>query len=149
LAKDRALIVREGDRRLGTVTVKPHGLALIERMASVGQDQRTIAKALGISAKTLLEARGRQPEVADALERGHARLADELTHILLRHARRGNVVAAIFLTKARLGWREGDAPDTRPNIVINLPDATTPEQYMRLINAAPCPAEPAGGNGTQ
>ena len=93
-----------------------------------------------------------QPEVDEAWESGIAGLADELTHILLQHARKGNVVAAIFLAKARLGWREGDAPEARANIVINLPDAATPEAYMRMVGAGPAlpadtPALPRPSDG--
>jgi hypothetical protein len=137
-AKDKRrlpLITRDGDRALGTVRVTPRGLALLERLGREGQDQRSLAKALGISAKTLLEARKRQPEVEEALDRGHAGLSDELTHLLLTLARKGNVVAAIFLAKARCGWREGDAPEARANIVIQLPDANSPEQYLKIIGA--------------
>lgn len=131
------LVGRAGGSPTGVVTIAPHGLALIERLAREGQDQRSIAKALGISAKTLLEARKRQPEAEEALDRGHAGLADELTHLLLNLARKGNVVAAIYLTKARCGWREGDAPEARANIIIQLPDANSPEQYMKIIGAGP------------
>lgn len=138
-----ALITREGDRRLGTVTITPRGRALMERMFAVGQDFRTVAKALGISGETLQQCRKRDPAVDEAWERGQAALSDELAHLLLQQARKGNVVAAIFLAKARCGWREGDAPEARANIVINLPDAATPEQYMRLINPEPAPAASA------
>lgn len=137
-----ALIARDGNRAQGTVSVAPAGLALLERMFAEGQDYRTVAKALGISGETLRQCRKRQPEVDEAWESGIARLADEITHLLLKHARKGNVVAAIFLAKARLGWREGDAPEARANIVINLPDAATPEAYMRMVGAAVLPGSP-------
>lgn len=75
----------------------------------------------------------------EAFERGLAALGDELTHLLLKSARNGNVVAAIYLTKARLGWREGDSPEARPNITINLPDSQTPEAYLRAIRVIETP----------
>jgi hypothetical protein len=118
---------------------------LLERLGREGQDQRSLAKALGISAKTLLEARKRQPEVEEALERGHAGLADELTHLLLKQARKGNVIAAIFLAKARCGWREGDMPEARANVVIQLPDASSPERYMKIIGAGAAIPSPRSG----
>jgi hypothetical protein len=121
--------------RGGVVSVTARGLEVIEAMAAEGHDQRTICRAIGTSFVTFKKLRDSTAAVGEALERGHARLADELTHILLGHARRGNVVAAIFLAKARLGWREGDPPPTQPSVVINLPDATTPDQYMRMISA--------------
>ena len=117
--------------------VTPAGLAVIEAMATEGNDQRTIARALGIDKKTLTDLRDRDPAVAEAWERGHAALADELTHILLTHARNGNLVAAIFLTKARLGWRDQGPADGGPSqavqVNINLPEPKSREEYMRAI----------------
>ena len=72
------------------VTVTPAGLALIEAMAAEGNDQRNTAKALGIGRTTLTDIRYRDPEVTEAWESGHAALADELTHLLLSQARKGN-----------------------------------------------------------
>jgi hypothetical protein len=133
MSNNTALITRDGEHRTAQITVAAAGLDVIERMAAEGQDFRTIAKTLGCSGKSLQECRKRQLEVADAFERGQAALADELTHYLLRAARKGNIVAAIYLTKARLGWREGDTQESRPNIIINLPDSQTPEAYLRAI----------------
>jgi hypothetical protein len=137
-----ALITRTGRGKTAPITVTPAGLAVIEEMAALGNDQRTIAKRLGMDRKTMTDMRRRIPEVDDAFERGLAALGDELTHLLLGQARKGNVVAAIYLTKARLGWREGDAPDARPNITINLPDSQTPEAYLRAIRVTELPAVP-------
>ena len=131
----QTLITRDGEHKTAQITVATEGLDVIERMAAEGQDFRSIAKQLGCSGKSLQECRKRQPEVADAFERGHAALADELTHHLLHAARKGNIVAAIFLAKARLGWREGNTQEARTNIVINLPDSQTPESYLRAIQS--------------
>lgn len=136
MSSETALITRAGRHKTAQITVAPAGLEVVERLVAEGQDYRTVAKALGCSGKALLEARKRQPEVQEAFERGQAALADELTHHLLAAARKGNIVAAIFLAKARLGWREGDAPEVRPNITINLPDSQTPEAYLRTIGAS-------------
>jgi hypothetical protein len=140
MATPKQLIKRSGSHKTATATVTPEGLKVLTAMAAEGQDQRTMAKRFGLSQKTLQSIAKRDPEVEEALAVGKAALADELTHLLLANARKGNVIAAIYLTKARLGWREGDTPDARPNIVINLPDAATPEAYMRLINTAPLPS---------
>ena len=47
---------------------------------------------------------------------------------------------------------EGDAPEARANITINLPDSQTPEAYLRAIRVAgeggSCPTPlPVGGEG--
>jgi hypothetical protein len=134
MATPKKLIKRAGDHATAKVTITPEGLKVLAAMAAGGQDPRSMAKKLGLgSHATLLAIAKRDSEVAETLDVGKAQLADELTHLLLANARKGNVVAQIYLTKARLGWREGDTPDARPNIIINLPDAATPEAYMRLV----------------
>ncbi|MBS0254012.1 MAG: hypothetical protein JSS36_02080 [Proteobacteria bacterium] len=150
MSESDALITRAGRGKTAPITVTPAGLTVIEELAAAGNDQRTIAKALGMDRKTMTDMRRRIAEVDEAFERGLAALGDELTHLLLSQARGGNVVAAIYLTKARLGWREGDAPESRPNIIINLPDAQTPEAYLRAVRvtgtgvSGPLPALPGG-----
>ena len=138
-----ALVTRAGRGKTAPVTITPAGLALVEELAAEGQDLRTIAKRLGINHQTLNALRKNVADVEQAIERGQAALGDELTHHLLNAARNGNIVAMIYLTKARLGWREGDTPEARPNITINLPDSQTPEAYMRTIRVIETPqAEP-------
>lgn len=136
-AKRKALIARSR----GTVTITPTGRALIEAMAAQGNDQRTIARALGIGQSTLVRCKERDEAVKDAWADGHALLADELTHILLGHARgdgKASVIAAIYLTKARLGWTDQPQSEERaPNVVINLPESRTPEAYLKLIEHKP------------
>lgn len=139
MSSKTALITRAGRGKTAPVTITPAGLAAIEAMAAEGQDQRTIAKRLGIHVKTLDVIRKANADVDEAFGRGLAALGDELTHHLLNAARNGNIVAMIYLTKARLGWREGDTPEARPNITINLPDSQTPEAYMRSIRVIEAP----------
>jgi len=134
-----ALVTRTGRGKTAPVTITPAGLALVEELAAEGQDLRTIAKRLGINHQTLNGLRKNVADVEQAIERGQAALGDELTHHLLNAARNGNIVAMIYLTKARLGWREGDTPEARPNITINLPDSQTPEAYMRSIRVIEAP----------
>lgn len=115
------------------------GLALLEALAAEGCDQRTLAARLGISPATLREMRERDEQVALAWGRGLARLADELTHILLTHARgvgKGAVVAAIFLAKARLGWREGAPAEGHTQAVqvnIQIPPAMSAEEFRAIV----------------
>lgn len=137
LAARGPLVAREGNGKTAPYTVTPAGLRVIEAMAAEGQDQASIAAKLGLHRKTLMDIVKRCPDVEEAMTAGKALLADELTHHLLTAARKGNVVAAIYLTKARLGWVEGIAPETRPNVIINLPDAQTPEAYLRMIEVNP------------
>ncbi len=96
----------------------------MERMARDGRDLASIAKALGISSETFRVLRLRDPPTREALDRGRAALGDELQDILLSHARKGITIAAIFLAKARCGWREGEAMaggNVTNNTQINIP----------------------------
>jgi hypothetical protein len=121
-----------------TAQVLPNGLDVIKRMARKGHSKASIAASLGISLEKFKEAMRAQPEVQDALIVGAGGLEDELVNILLEHARSKTskfaVVAAIYLTKTRCGFRENDGPEeARPNIVINLPDSMSREQWTRAI----------------
>ena len=117
-----------------TRRIAAKGLAVVERMAREGHAYVAIAKALRMHEQTFRRCRKDQPEVQRALDLGLAANEYELTDILMQQAREGNIVACLFLLKCRHGWREGDAPDQRPNIVINLPDSHTPERYLELLN---------------
>lgn len=133
----KALTIRTGKGRTAKAEVTAAGLAAIEAMSAEGQDLRTIAKRLGVGHSLLKVWRKDMPAVAEAFERGHAALADEITHLLLRHARKGNVVAAIFLAKTRLGWRESGPTDNGAKVAvqINLPGAMDPKSYADAIEA--------------
>ena len=54
-----------------------------------------------------------------------------LHNVLFRAAKRGNIVAAMFLLKARHGYREGDQSDTanKVSITFSLPGAMKPEDF--------------------
>lgn len=139
MAKSKALIVRSK----GAVTVTSDGRALIEAMASEGQDQRTIARALGIGKTTLTRCRERDEQVEAAWADGHAQLADTITHLLLQAGKKGNVIALIFLAKCRLNWIDqpkAEAP--APSVIINLPDARSPEEHMKLLELQPAEQAP-------
>lgn len=116
------------------------GLARAETLASEGNDQRTIAKELGLAWSTFRDLRDRDEAVQEALARGQGTLADELTHHLLKAARSGNVVAAIYLTKARLGWVEGQVPDGAPRtavqVNIQIPRAMSDAEFRRMVGPA-------------
>lgn len=110
------------------------GIQLVERMAAGGLSDAAIAKALKMNRETFRFCRRRQPEVEEALQRGRSAEEHALFSKLHEAAMKGNVVAAIFLLKSRHGYRDqGNATDERPNIVINLPDAVSPDSYLQRI----------------
>lgn len=71
-----------------------------EMMAGVGVPQSDIALLLGISEPTL------RKHYADDLARGMAKANARVGQSLFQQAVGGNVAAAIFWTKSRMGWSE-------------------------------------------
>lgn len=75
-----------------------------------GYPQAAIARALGISAPTLRRLMADDRELMDAVEAQRSFEETELRDILMELARKGDTVAAIFLAKARHGWRDREDP---------------------------------------
>lgn len=73
-----------------------------------GYPKAAVAKALSISTKTLDRLIRDDPELQAMIEVQRSFEETELRDILMELARRGDTVAAIFLTKARHGWRDRD-----------------------------------------
>ena len=142
-----AVTEHQGSRGKPMKKIGPRGLQVVQRMSQIGHGTTSIAKALRMNRDTFRLCRKRQPEVEEALARGNAALEDELAHMLLAQAREGNVVAMIYLTKARCGWREGEQPERGTvAVTILLPDSMSEAQYRRLIDVTPAPKEPADGD---
>lgn len=119
------------------------GRTLVQQLATEGKSNTAIAEALRVNRSTFANILKRQPEIAEALARGRSALEGELTDILLGHAREGNVVAAIYLTKARCGWVEGQAmPGVVNNTQVNIvmPPPMPPEEFRRIIDLRPAEA---------
>lgn len=131
--------------------LKPAGYALIERMSKDGRDIVSIAKALGLHRDVFRNLRKRDPAAQEALDRGRAQLGDELTDLFLTAARSGNMIAGIYLSKARLGWRD-QGPDpaagqTNVQVNINMPPQMSDEQFAALLDA-PVTKLIGGGNAS-
>ncbi len=126
-------LIRRDTSANGQVRMTKHGYALIEAGATNGVSKAGIAKRLGVSTGTFGDILKRDPKAQESFDLGTGANEDELRDLLMDKARDGNVTAMIYLTKARHGWVEGDAPDTRPNVIINLPDALPIEEYMRRV----------------
>lgn len=116
--------------------VTPLGLALVEELAGRGVHVATIARALGMSKDAFRSCRDRQPEVDDAYHAGLAREHDALVGNLRTAADEGNIVANIFLLKARHQYREGEALEANLNVSLNtggvlvVPNKMTMEEFL-------------------
>ena len=119
----------------GRIVINDEGLEYVCKAAADGVPRTAIAASLRINRRTLREITQRQPEVAEAFAAGRAGNEAELVSLLMEQARSGNMVATMFLLKSMHGYREGEARenDSRPTVIINLPDSMTPEQYTKMI----------------
>lgn len=138
-------LLKKGGPGRPQMLITKAGLEAIERMARAGHSDVSIAKALGTCKRGLQNLKLHNPTVQDALDAGRAGLEDELSDILLEVARnrehKMQTIAAMYLTKARCGWRDqGEAgPEQRPNVIIQLPDSQSPADYMARLRVQHVP----------
>ena len=93
------------------IVVTPTGLVIVEELASRGCSVVTISAALGVNKETFVHMRRRDPAVEEAFERGRAKEHDRLVSNLNTAAASGNVVASIFLLRARHNYQSGEGID--------------------------------------
>jgi hypothetical protein len=114
--------------------VGARGIKIIEELSARGCHLTTIARALRMSKDALQACRARQPEVEEAYQRGLATEHDALVSNLRTAANEGNVVANLFLLKARHGYREGVPLEINTTVnmggVLVVPADMTVEEYL-------------------
>ena len=139
----KALVVKyraapQGGRE---AVVTPAGVKLARQMATEGHPLYGIAATMGLDPGTLRACRKRQPDLDNALQAGHAALEGELVNILLEQARKGQYACAMFLLKARCGYREtgpvDGGPDSRTTVNVLIPPALTDAQAAALLSGLP------------
>lgn len=106
--------------------------ARIEQAAATGASMVGIAHALRCGSEVLHRWLDEDPELREALKRGREVERAALHGVLYEQAMAGNAIAAMFLLKARHGYREGDQGETANRVVVtfNLPGAMTAQQYI-------------------
>jgi len=126
----------------------------IQSLAATGHSMVGIARGLGVSKDVLARWLDDEPAFAEALARGRASEEFALHNTLYsiavdaKEAARDRAICAMFLLKARHGYREGDqgVAANRVSITFQLPGALTPEQFT--IDHAPKTDDlPAPGKG--
>lgn len=100
--------------------VEPEGLPIVEELAGRGCHVTTIAKVLGMSSDAFRDCRKRQPEVDEAYHRGLGREHDALVGNLRQAADEGNVVASIYLLKAKHALYDQPSPHSATNVQVNV-----------------------------
>ena len=118
--------------------LKPAGYKLVERMSREGSHLATIAGALGMSGETFRQMRKRDVAVQAAIESGRAGMGDEITNLLMKAARKGNITAMIWLDKTRQGLTETRPMEGAKTVVnqqfnISLPAPRDRDDYLRIV----------------
>ena len=129
--------LREANIKANTKEPPHDVLEIVEKACANGCTVEQIAGALGVNRKLFGEWRERYPEIEAAMTAGRAVEHDALVGALFKAATREkgpNLVAAIFLLKARHAYREGEAPvNNTVSINFMLPKSLTPEQYAAKV----------------
>lgn len=105
-------------------------------MAAQGYNMKGLAYRLGTCYDTLKKWLELYPELQQALDEGREREHNALFTSLYDNATKGgNVTAAIFLLKARHGYREGDQSEIANKVSINfqLPGALRLEDFTKGV----------------
>lgn len=81
-------------------------LAKVEQYAQVCDNEEEIARALGISYRTLVRRKAEFVEFGEAIKRGKAKANVFVGGKLMEQIKAGNIAATIFYLKSRCGWKE-------------------------------------------
>lgn len=99
-------------------------ISQIEIMAGLGLTRPQIAAILGLSERSLYNKKDLDQRVTEAMARGDAKAASQVTQTLYRMATSGECPAATFFwLKTRLGWRD--------NTPVAAPDDLKPLRIFR------------------
>ena len=133
-------------KRGRALAVPPAGAAArIAALAATGHTVVGIAKALRTSSNTLRRWMDEDPVLADAFAQGREVERYRLHNVLYRAAtKKGNIVAAMFLLKARHGYKEGDQSEAAHKVSINftLPAALPAERFTAIEHETGNPTLP-------
>jgi hypothetical protein len=119
----------------------PDAADLIRVAAAGGASLKGVAAAVGCNVDTLHRWLDAVPELREAIDAGREQERRTLHNVLYRAATEGSgkdaLIAAMFLLKARHGYREGDQQEqaNRVNITFNMPAAQPLADFIEVSNA--------------
>jgi hypothetical protein len=124
-------------RRTGRKPIAPPADAAerIRALAADGFSVIGVAHGLGVGKDAFNRWLVDHPDLKDAFDEGREAERHALHNLLYRQAmEQGNATAAMFLLKARHGYREGDQSESgnRVNVTIALPGAMTLQQFTSI-----------------
>lgn len=119
----------------------PDAAQRIQAAAAEGLTIPGVAMTLGVNVDVLRRWMGECPEFKEAFAFGRETERRTLHNVLYRAATEGtgkdSLIAAMFLLKARHGYKEGEQTDgqnSRVQIEIKLPGALAPAQYAEVVD---------------
>lgn len=111
--------------------------AKITAWSQAGYSKRAIAYRFGIHYQTFNRWLEAHEALKDALDEGREREHNALYTKTFELAMAGNIIACLFLLKARHGYREGEPLEgqagNRISINFQLPGALSPELFGKVI----------------
>lgn len=123
----------------------PDAAQRIRELAATGYQVVGIARKLDTTAKTLRRWLDENHDLKEAFDAGREEERRTLHNVLYTLATvQKDKVAAMFLLKARHGYREGDQSEqgTGPSVIINLPGAMPLERFVTIQNEPDASTEP-------
>ena len=109
----------------------------IEALAADGFSVLGVAAGLGVGKEVLHRWLEQDPALQRAFDEGREKERHALHNMLYKQAmEKGNASAAMFLLKARHGYREGEAQESgnRVSIVFQLPGAMSMKDFGAIEN---------------
>ncbi len=104
-------------------------ISRIEELAAQGLTQAEICLCLGIGENTLLRRKQESEVVADAIKRGRAKAASEISNVLYGMAQRGDLGAIVWWEKTRRGLTDKTQQEYSGGLTIRViyadPSSTT------------------------
>jgi hypothetical protein len=97
----------------------PEILAQVEGMAGRFLKEEQIATLLGMAPTTFCEKKKEFAELSEAIRRGRAKVAVNISNKIYEHAMKGNVTLLMFLGKSVVGLKEND-PQTNETVTFNV-----------------------------
>lgn len=115
-------------------------LTVIKQATATGASKRGVAMALGAHVETLNKWLDESPELKEAFEQGRETERQTLHNVLYDCAVGGqgkdSLIAAMFLLKARHGYREGEQATeaNRVSVTFNIPAAMPLDKFTVIEN---------------
>ena len=140
--KTAGRVIPHADKR---ATGRPRKIAprdaadVIRAACATGASKIGVCMALACSTDVLDRWLAEDPALAEAFAHGRERERQTLHSVLYEAATNANIVAAMFLLKARHGYREGDTGEQANRVSVNftLPGALPMATFIDVSPTAP------------